>query len=440
MAKAKKVSRILATTTVSLKKPVIPVETKDPRRIFTEYIPFGGDNLFPQFLAEVYRKNRTHRRIIRNKTLNTIGKGFQSENKALLEYFKLVNNKGESMRKVYKKVVQDRYTFGNAYIEIVTNKARTFLNLFHRDATTARVLRPKIVETEKGKVAFAEGFVDSIVFHPEWERISRSGAFGTQSTLDERAQFIPLYPNFIEDNTGNLHSVIHIKEYEPEFTFYGMPSHLAGLDSAVIGFKTMRYNLSRLDNNFQPSAIITILGDMGEDDAKKLKDDLKKEFTGEDSQGNLFVLVGQGEKNLVQVDTLDDNSDGAWKDLDQQAVGAIVEAHEWFRSLAGIPDPTGFDTERILNEYQIALQTVILPEQNLILDEIMTVISNEIGLEDEDVSVRNEFPTLVGSLTADKFIRIWEARKAAGQDFDKEDEEQQKFIDSGTSTTVNVNN
>ena len=38
-------------------------------------------------------------------------------------------------------------------------------------------------------------------------------------------------------------------------------------------------------------------------------------------------------------------------------------AHSWFRSLSGLEYSAGFSAERILHEYEVALNTVILGEQ-----------------------------------------------------------------------------
>lgn len=43
-------------------------------------------------------------------------------------------------------------------------------------------------------------------------------------------------------------------------------------------------------------------------------------------------------------------------------------AHSWFRSLSGLDYLSGFDSERILHEYEIALNTLILGEQQELLE------------------------------------------------------------------------
>lgn len=42
-------------------------EPLDLKRVHTDYIPFGQNNLFPQYLAELKRKSSTHRSVLAQK-------------------------------------------------------------------------------------------------------------------------------------------------------------------------------------------------------------------------------------------------------------------------------------------------------------------------------------------------------------------------------------
>ncbi len=75
-------------------------ENVDLKTIKTPFIPFGDDNLFPQFLAEVARQSPTHRSILGQKKILSIGKAFHSESEQVQKFIEDVNT-GESMREVY---------------------------------------------------------------------------------------------------------------------------------------------------------------------------------------------------------------------------------------------------------------------------------------------------------------------------------------------------
>ena len=81
----------------------------------------GSDNLFPYAIARLNRKSTIHRGILNYKTAYIIGKGFQTSDKNLKDYLKNVNNADEDLRTVIRKVLFDKLSSGNGYLEIVTN-------------------------------------------------------------------------------------------------------------------------------------------------------------------------------------------------------------------------------------------------------------------------------------------------------------------------------
>ena len=135
---------------VNLSTPEVSTEIKDIDRIREEYIPFGKDNLFPQYLAELKRQSSTHRSVLAQKTTFTTGSGFFTKNESLAEYIDDINADGESLKDVFKKLADDYFTYGNAYLEGVLYDGG--INFYHKDASTARVSKNK----------------KSICFHPDW--------------------------------------------------------------------------------------------------------------------------------------------------------------------------------------------------------------------------------------------------------------------------------
>ena len=140
---------------VNLSTPEVNTEVKDLDRLREEYIPFGKDNLFPQYLAELKRQSSTHRSVLAQKTTFTTGSGFFTRNESLAEYIDDINADGESLKDVFKKLADDYFTYGNAYLEGVVYEGG--INFYHKDASTARVSKNK----------------KSICFHPDWGNYKR---------------------------------------------------------------------------------------------------------------------------------------------------------------------------------------------------------------------------------------------------------------------------
>ena len=147
------------------------------------------------------------------------------------------------------------------------------------------------------------------------------------------------------------------------FTHYGVPPYIAGFGVSAIAYKTDRWNISRLDNSFQLSGVMMLDSTVdSEAEAERVVRTAEERFAGNPGQV-MFVLKEGSENDHSRFIPIASQNDGDWKALHDQAVSDIVVAHSWFRSLSGLDYASGFSAERILHEYEVALNTVILGEQ-----------------------------------------------------------------------------
>ena len=402
----------IVTAIVTSEVPQQVEETKDIRALDRlEYIPFGSDNLYPQALATIYRKSVALRAIIKSIVTFTVAGGFQVDdtNKDAEAFIEDVNGKGLSLTDLYDNWFTDKKFCGNSYLEIVTTKERNFVSYFNVQTVKCRL--------SKGG--------ESVLVHPDWARYKKG---------DKLLKEIPLYPKFVKDGKFQR-SIIHTSEYEPDFDNYGIPQYIAAMDCAAIGYKTNKWNVSRLDNAFQTSGVLVIDGDMSADDATNLKTEFKKDMVGEGNQGNILMIIKKLGGEGTEFTPINSNTEGDWIQLHNQSNDDLILSNGWKKSLAGITEASGFDTDRIINDYQILESTVIRKEQNKFIRLITRVTKEVSGLDLDGLNIKNSPPiTLLTKLDANKYTKKWEARKLAGYEYDSEDEKENEYID-GTSTT-----
>jgi hypothetical protein len=149
----------------------------------------------------------------------------------------------------------------------------------------------------------------------------------------------------------------------------------------------------------------------------------EEKFAGNPGQV-LFVLRDHNDGDNSRFIPIDTSSDGDWQRLHSQAESDLVVAHSWFRSLSGLDYSTGFSADRIIHEYEVALNTVILPEQARILEPIRHAISTVLGVDASSLDIINQPPTRSKPL----YMRVWEARKADGLTYDENDPDQQLYL------------
>ena len=368
---------------------------------------WGEDNLLPEALALLARRSTTHRRILNDKADYIAGKGFVCDEREprLAALLGRVNGAGESLRQVLHKLAFDKALFGNAFLEVVTDPARSVLALWHQDASRCRLARDE----------------RHVLLHHDWRRVRPA-----------EAQTLPLYPRFERQADGTLRSMIHYKAYEPAFRHYGLPSYVAGLDVSAIAYKTDRWNIARLDNSFQLSGVLMLDSTVDNDaDAERIVRLAEEKFAGNPGQV-MFVIRDGAEQDHSRFIPIEARNEGDWRSLHDQAVSDIVVAHSWFRTLSGLDYAAGFDSERILQEYEVALNTVILAEQAELTEPIRAAIESVLGIDCSSMAVVNRPPTRSKPI----YMKVWEARKADGLDYDPEDPRQQQFLSEITKYNI----
>ncbi len=363
-----------------------PEEIKRIDRLRNAWIPFGDDNLFPQHLSELARCASTHRAILTTKTTFTIGEGFRTLNEEFKEYIKDVNANGESLDEVMRKVVSDYWTHGNAYIEIVMGKG--YINLYHQDATTARVGKKK----------------DKILFHPNWENVRKS---------EDKIKTLDIYPEFRKYTKGIQRSVVHFSDYESTYYYYGLPDYVAALDHIKIANQIGKYNLTRFKNGFMPSAIIELGADMSEEEAQNFIDEAKDKLTGENNNSKMLFIAKNGDEAASNVQVINDTSDGSFMELQTITNDNIISAHRWNPALSGIQVAGSLgNNQQILTIYDIVMSTVVREPQQMIIRELKKILSRQGGYDVSDLHIVNKPPvTMLGAINPTDYISVQEGRK-----------------------------
>ena len=365
-------------------------EEKNLDKLQFDYIPFGesDDNDFPNHLADLKRKSATHRSILSQKVTYTVGSGFLTENEPLLQYLTATDVNGDNFMSVWRKIVDDYYTFGNAYYEIVTYDGG--VSVYHIDATKVRIAKDK----------------ENVIVHPDWSEYKQR--------IDE-AHVIPFYPNFIKEG-GNKRSVIHVKDYEPEFDYYGLPDYVAALEDISVNYEIGRWNNTKFKQHFQPSSIVEINGDMSDEEAEDFVTEARNRFTGEGNNGKILFLVKNGDTSPATVTTINDNQDGSFMELQQITNQNIITAHRWQPSLSGVVSSGKMSSQgnEIRIAYEMVMSTVIRGTMNLLFNPIKSVL-NDNSFDVTDLEIKYEPPiSFMSDIKVDTVLEINELREALG--------------------------
>jgi PBSX family phage portal protein len=211
-------------------------------------------------------------------------------------------NDEDSFQKTMEKVYVDLQATGNAFIEVGRTVSGEIGYIGHIPATTVRVRRLR------------DGFVQVI------------------------SQKVVYFRNFAAKNPNPLtddprpNEIIHIKEYSPLNTYYGIPDIIAAIPSLIGDQLASQYNIDYFQNKAVPRYIITLKG------AKLSADAEDKMFrflqTGLKSQSHrtLYIpLPGDTDNNKVdfKMEPIENGiQEGSFKEYRKQNRDDILIAHQ----------------------------------------------------------------------------------------------------------------
>ena len=274
-------------------------------------------------------------------------------------------NTDDSFTTTMEKVYTDVQATGNGYLEIGRTTRGEVGYVGHIPATTMRVRRMR------------DGFVQIIA-----NKVVYFRNFGAKNpnpvTLDNR-------PN----------EIIHLKQYSPLNTFYGVPDIISAISSLHGDQLASQYNIDYFSNKAVPRYVVTLKGAKLSSDAEdKMFRFLQTNLKGQSHRTLYIPLPGDSDNNKVEfkMEPIENGiQDGSFKEYRKQNRDDILIAHQVPLSKLGGSDSSAIAAA--LSQDRTFKEQVARPAQRQIEKMINKVIRektdilefkfNELTLTDE---------------------------------------------------------
>lgn len=274
-------------------------------------------------------------------------------------------NEDDSLTKTLEKVVTDMQATGNGYIEIGRTVTGEIGYIGHIPATTMRVRRLR------------DGYLQIIA-----------------GTIVYFRNFGATNPNPVTDDP-RPNEVIHLKEYSPLNTFYGVPDIIAAMTSLQGDLMAARYNIDYFENKAVPRYIITVKGAKLTPEAEdKLFRFFQTGLKGQSHRTLYIPLPGDSEGSKIEFEmhpVENGVQEASFDKYRQRNRDDILVAHQVPLSKLGgmeggstagsmVQDRTFRDqVSRPLQEYVAKAVNKIVKEKT----DIVELVFNEVSLTDE---------------------------------------------------------
>jgi len=279
-----------------------------------EYIYYGTNNDYPQYLLELYNRSAKHNAIIEAKAAHILGKGWSVDRTGLSieEYAKLIDqtkkaNPGENLDHLTFKAILDMEIFGGFALEVIWNKAKT------RPAEVRHVDFAKLRSNGDGSEFY---------FTSNWFNVGRDGVIRRNMT-PEREEDWTVFKPYNKDKPGGR-QLLYFKTYRPMLDVYPLPGYTGAIPYIEIDTHISNFHLNNLKNGFSAGHLIFFYnGIPTAEEQKKIERDIKAKFAGSDNAGKFVLIFSDGrergsEVQPVQVSDLDKQYDQLNKTVQQE--------------------------------------------------------------------------------------------------------------------------
>jgi hypothetical protein len=306
-----------------------------------DYIKYGENNLYPDYLTFLFNKSAKNGAIISGKAFYIFGEGFENGDV-------IVNRLGESLNDISKKAILDVEIYGGFRLEVIWNAAKKVSEIYHVDYTTIRV-----------------GKNGGYYFKEDWQPLSR----------DEEV-YIPAF----NPNTPVGSQIYAYNEYRPKSRYYPLPEYVGCNNFIETDIEISKYYLSCIRNGMMPSKMIQFFkGEPTEDKKREIEARMSRKFAGAENAGK-FLLVF----NDVNASKSVEVNDLSASDLDKHMIELNKTCQQEIFSGHRVTSPMlfGIKTEGQLGgntelkaSYELFQNTYAKPKANAFEKEINYILS-----------------------------------------------------------------
>jgi len=379
--------------------------TNDKVPVFSEirnkdYIKYGEDNNYPNFLVTLFNRSAKHNAILTAKQLYIAGQGLAfntdgltPEKIASTQALIQSPNPYENLHSISSKMALDIELFGGCYLHIIKTKDKKGIaEVYHLDYCKLRSNKDNTI----------------IYYSEHW--LNDDGTDNSAIKPDQ----ITSYPAYgCKEYDKAKDGVLYYKQYRPNIETYTLPEYIGAVPAIITDAEIANFHRASIQNGFMGGTMITFMnGVPAEEEMATIEKQLKKKFVGTDRANSLVLDFVDDPTRAPQIQQLSNN------DFDKryEALNKTIQEEIFCGHKVTSPMLFGIRTEGQLggrNEMATAFQlfqnTYITPKQNQIeeiLNELVGLANRLTFIPIEPVMPEFSEQTLATILTKDEMREI----------------------------------
>jgi hypothetical protein len=335
-----------------------------------DWISFGEDNLYPNYLLELFLGSAINGALVKSIGAMIYGEGLAATNadentdtkESYLRLTELLHNSDDD---VLKDLAMDLKLFGGCYVNVIWSRDRSKISKINH--IPAQYIR-------SGKMV--DGEIDTYYYSADWSKHKKS-------------EYKPRpYRAFSVEDRSSASQILMIRDKNPAL-FYGFaPDYVAATDWIQMELEIAQFHLSNITSGMTPSMHVGFSnGVPTEEERRAIERQLNQKFAGSGNAGKILITFNDGKETAPIIEPIQMNdAQSAWEGMSKQAVNQILAGHRVTSPiLFGIRSEgggLGNNADELRDAYSLFNNTVVIPFQNTLLKGLEKIFKvNDINLD-----------------------------------------------------------
>ena len=320
-----------------------PVHGKD-------YIQWGDNNAYPDYLLELVKTVPTLRSIIQGTVDFIVGD--DATILPLVEGYApgVMNKRGDTISEQVEDLARDYETYGGFALQIIRGMDGSVVEVYYIDLRFLRLNK--------------EG--DVFYYSEKWGERGRRDAVVYPAFRSDIAE---KWAGMDEDERNrNASSILYVKATHSQV--YPLPVYAASVKACEIERLVDDYHLSSIMNGFASSLIVNFNNGQPTDEMKEeIERDFDEKFTGSGNAGRVMFSWNKSKDNATTFEVPPVTDFGEkYKALAENSREKIFTAFRAYPNLFGLSTATGFSIEEFDQAFKLYNRTAVRPVQRMIAD------------------------------------------------------------------------
>ncbi len=325
-----------------------------------DWIGYGADNDYFQFLIDRYNGSATNNAIINGISAMIVGKFLDATDSSQKpeEYAQMKSLISEEMQ---QKLASDLKLMGQCAMQII----------YSQDRSRIAQVEHLPVETLRAEKCNEEGEIPAYYYYYDWSEYK-------QGDYLER---LPVFGSSKQEI-----EVLYIKPYRAGFKYYSPVDYQGGIQYCELEEEIANYHLNNIMNGLAPSMLLNFNnGTPTEEERNIIEQKIAAKYQGTSNAGRFILAFNDSADSAATMETVQlSDAPQQYEFLSTESMKKIMVAHRVTSPiLFGIKDMTGFgnNAEEIVTASTLMDNTVIRPFQQMLLNAFDEILAyNEIVL------------------------------------------------------------